>query len=74
MQNIEELYSESKVPLPERKDIEIPEGLKDNLIVTTVASFVDTIYNWARSNSVWPLTYGTACCIVTGKQIGRAHV
>lgn len=73
MQNIEELYSESKVPLPERKDIEIPEGLKDNLIVTTVASFVDTIYNWARSNSVWPLTYGTSCCAIEMMSVGMSR-
>ena len=73
MQNIEELYSESKVPLPERKDIEIPEGLKDNLIVTTVASFVDTIYNWARSNSVWPLTYGTSCCSIEMMSVGMSR-
>ena len=73
MQNIEELYSESKVPLPERKDIEIPEGLKDNLIVTTVASFVDTIYTWARSNSVWPLTYGTSCCAIEMMSVGMSR-
>jgi NADH-quinone oxidoreductase subunit B len=73
MQNIEELYSESKVTLPERKDIEIPEGLKDNLIVTTVASFVDTIYNWARSNSVWPLTYGTSCCAIEMMSVGMSR-
>lgn len=73
MQNIEELYSESKVPLPERKDIEVPEGLKDNLIVTTVASFVDTIYNWARSNSVWPLTYGTSCCAIEMMSVGMSR-
>lgn len=23
---------------------------------------VDFLYNWARSNSVWPLTFATSCC------------
>ncbi|MFH0702312.1 MAG: NADH-quinone oxidoreductase subunit B family protein [bacterium] len=23
---------------------------------------IDFIYNWARSNSVWPLTFATSCC------------
>lgn len=73
MQNIEELYSESKVPLPERKDIDIPEDLKNNLLVTTVSSFVDTIYNWARSNSVWPLTYGTSCCAIEMMSVGMSR-
>jgi len=25
---------------------------------------VDFIINWARANSLWPLTYGTACCAI----------
>ncbi|MCE9612674.1 MAG: NADH-quinone oxidoreductase subunit NuoB, partial [Lentisphaerae bacterium] len=25
---------------------------------------VDIVVNWARSNSLWPLTYGTACCAI----------
>lgn len=29
-----------------------------NLFFTTV----DAIINWGRSNSVWPLTFATACC------------
>lgn len=72
MPNIEELYSENKVPLPVRKDIEIPEELKGNLLVTTVGGFLDSIYNWARSNSVWPLTYGTSCCAIEMMSVGMS--
>lgn len=41
----------------------VVEGLQDMLessgiLVTTI----DTVYNWARSNSVWPLTFATSCC------------
>ncbi len=25
---------------------------------------VDEIFNWARSNSLWPLTFGTSCCAI----------
>jgi NADH-quinone oxidoreductase subunit B len=70
---IEELYSESQVKLPVRKDLEIPEGLQDNLIVTTVGGFLDSIYNWARSNSVWPLTYGTSCCAIEMMSVGMSR-
>ena len=71
--NIHELFSESKVPAPSAKDLEIPEGLEDNLIVTTVGGFVDVIYNWARSNSVWPLTYGTSCCAIEMMSVGMSR-
>lgn len=30
----------------------------DNLIVSSV----NTVVNWARKNSVWPCTFGLACC------------
>jgi NADH-quinone oxidoreductase subunit B len=28
------------------------------ILVTTI----DLVYNWARSNSVWPMTFATSCC------------
>lgn len=27
-----------------------------------ILSSIDWIYNWARSNSLWPLTFATSCC------------
>jgi len=27
-----------------------------------IITAVDFIYNWARSNSVWPMTFATSCC------------
>ncbi len=27
-----------------------------------ILSSLDKVYNWARSNSVWPLTFATSCC------------
>lgn len=27
-----------------------------------ILSTIDNIYNWARSNSLWPLTFATSCC------------
>jgi len=31
-----------------------------NVVVTTV----DYIFNWAREGSLWPLTFGLACCAI----------
>jgi NADH-quinone oxidoreductase subunit B len=47
----------------EFKDNETLETFKDldgNIIVSTI----DTILNWGRSNSVWPLTFATSCCAI----------
>ncbi|MCX8481052.1 MAG: NADH-quinone oxidoreductase subunit NuoB [Sediminibacterium sp.] len=29
-----------------------------------LVSGVDALVNWARSNSLWPLTFGTSCCAI----------
>ena len=29
-----------------------------------VVNAVDYVVNWARANSIWPLTYGTSCCAI----------
>lgn len=36
----------------------IPKELENNVGITTI----DALYNWAKSNSVWPLGFATACC------------
>ena len=45
---------------------QVPEEVQSNVLLTTV----DFIYNLGRSFSVWPMTFGLACCaiefIVTG--------
>ncbi len=33
-------------------------GVEKNVVVTSV----DLVVNWARKNSVWPVTFGLACC------------
>ncbi|MFA6990419.1 MAG: NADH-quinone oxidoreductase subunit NuoB, partial [Candidatus Gastranaerophilaceae bacterium] len=27
-----------------------------------IITAVDFLYNWARSNSLWPMTFATSCC------------
>lgn len=29
-----------------------------------LVNMVDYVVNWARANSLWPLTYGTSCCAI----------
>jgi len=37
------------------------EGILDKGIVTTT---VDSVINWAKTGSLWPMTFGLACCAV----------
>ena len=34
-----------------------------------VLSKLDDVINWARSNSLWPLTFATSCCGIDGGSI-----
>ncbi len=36
----------------------VAAGLENNVGLTSI----DALYNWAKSNSVWPLGFATACC------------
>jgi NADH-quinone oxidoreductase subunit B len=42
------------------QESELPEELKRNVFLTTV----DTIYNWGRARSMWPMAFGLACCAI----------
>lgn len=40
----------------------------DNIITTTV----DGVINWARRSSLWPLTFGLACCAIEMMAVGAS--
>jgi NADH-quinone oxidoreductase subunit B len=39
---------------------EVPEELKRNVFLTAV----DSVYNWGRMRSMWPMSFGLACCAI----------
>jgi NADH-quinone oxidoreductase subunit B len=43
-----------------RIDAEAGQEFGDSLILTTL----DKAINWARKNSIWPMTFGLACCAI----------
>ena len=42
----------------DNESLEIFKESGGNIIMTTI----DNIFNWGRSNSIWPLTFATSCC------------
>ena len=38
-----------------------------------VVTNVDAVMNWARTGSLWPMTFGLACCAVEMMQAGAAR-
>ena len=43
--------------------------LEDNVILTTV----DQVFKWARASSLWPLTFGLACCAIEMMAAGASR-
>ena len=42
----------------------VPGSQEDNVVLTTLADMVTWAQNWARGHSVWPFSYGLACCAI----------
>ena len=38
-----------------------------------VTTTVDTVINWARTGSMWPMTFGLACCAVEMMHAGASR-
>jgi len=45
------------------------QELERNVLVTTL----EQVKGWARSNSLWPLTFGLACCAIEMMGTGGSH-
>lgn len=52
--------------------VEVEEGTKvlpPNVILTSI----DKVVNWSRLSSLWPMTFGLACCAIEMMTTGSSH-
>ena len=57
------------VPLGGDEYFLIENRLQEGFVTTTA----DKLINWARTGSMWPMTFGLACCAVEMMQAGAAR-
>lgn len=48
---------------------EIVRSPGSNIVITSI----DGVVNWARSNSLWPLVFGTSCCAIEMMATGASR-
>lgn len=59
---------------------QVPAELQDTVQLSSLDMMIDAlskylidpVANWARSNSVWPLTFGTSCCAIEMMSVGMS--
>jgi NADH-quinone oxidoreductase subunit B len=63
-------------PLPEGRldDLLLPEDQNPVMQQGFVTTNLDTLWNWARTGSMWPMTFGLACCAVEMMHAGAARL
>ena len=44
-------------------------GFQDSVLLTKV----DWVINWGRKNSIWPMTFGLACCAIEMMSMGASR-
>jgi hypothetical protein len=42
----------------------VPSFLENQFERNAITTSVDHVFNWARQSSLWPLTFGLACCAI----------
>jgi len=53
--------------------VQVEEGTRIIPGANTIVTSIDKIVNWSRSSSVWPMTFGLACCAIEMMATGSSH-
>ncbi|MDA8089449.1 MAG: NADH-quinone oxidoreductase subunit B [Nitrospiraceae bacterium] len=53
--------------------IELEKGLRIIPGANTIIASLDKLVNWGRQSSLWPVTFGLACCAIEMMATGASH-
>ncbi len=53
--------------------VEVEDGTKIIPAANTIITSLDKVVNWGRSGSLWPMTFGLACCAIEMMASGASH-
>jgi len=53
--------------------VEVEEGVKIIPAANTIITTLDRIASWGRRSSLWPLTFGLACCAIEMMATGASY-
>jgi len=53
--------------------VEVEEGTRIIPGANTIITSLDKLFNWSRKNSIWPMTFGLACCAIEMMATGSSH-
>ncbi len=53
--------------------VEVEEGVKVIPAGNTIITSIDKVINWGRVSSLWPMSFGLACCAIEMMTSGSSH-
>ncbi len=57
----------------EKSTIEVMPSVRQIPGTPVFITSIDKIFNWARASSIWPMTFGLACCAIEMMATGASH-
>src|SRR5260370_1145760 len=51
------------------KELVFGDGVPEGIVMTKL----DSTVNWMRKNSIWPMTFGLACCAIEMMSMGASR-
>ena len=53
--------------------VQVEEGTSIIPGANTIVTSINKLVNWGRSSSIWPMTFGLACCAIEMMATGSSH-